>query len=149
MYRTSLILAAVAMIGLMVAGCSGPSQADIHAEAKAGTPVTAENVLGKWDLDGEKTNTANGKEGILAIPGDIIKDTLGDGWLLESGGVLKVDDVVGSKTGSWTVSNGKLTVQLPGRDKKQTYKGTIMGQYMYLEANGEYRVFHKNKFFGM
>src|SRR6187399_268904 len=42
-----------------------------------GQQLTEDMFIGKWDIDGERTNTANGYSGVGAIPADIARDMFG------------------------------------------------------------------------
>ena len=113
-----------------------------------GQQITDDMLLGKWDLDGELTNTANGNSGVEAIPSDIVKDVLGKGWRFERGGVLRTDAVVGSKAGTWKI-DGKntLTVQEAGQVDPHSYQVSFRGGYMYLKrGDGRYMVMERDKF---
>jgi hypothetical protein len=116
----------------------------------AGQQITPDMLYGKWDLDGERTNKANGSAGIDAIPSDITKDVLGKGWRFEANGVLKTDDVVGSKPGSWRLEGGDtLVIQEAGQVEPRSYDISFRNGFMYLRgSDGKYMVMEKDKFFG-
>ena len=108
-----------------------------------------EYFIGKWDEDGERTNTANGNSGVVAIPADVFKDVLGKGWQFEAKGILKIDAIVGSDTGSWKLEGkDQLAMTLPG-DKQRKFTASFKEGYLYLKGeNGKTTVFEKSKFFG-
>jgi len=115
-----------------------------------GQQITEDMMLGKWDLDGELTNTANGNSGVDAIPSDIVKDVLGTGWKFERGGVLRTDQVIGSKPGTWKIEGtNTLVVQEGGQIEPHKYQVSFRGGYMYLKRNdGRWMVMERDKFFG-
>ena len=115
---------------------------------KPGDPIEEKDLLGKWDLNGELTNRSNGFSGILAIPSNIITDTLGDGWKFEPEGVLLIDTTLGADPAMWKLDGNKLTVNLPGMPEPPTYEAHFNFGYLYLKGKDEWKVFEKNMFFG-
>ena len=115
---------------------------------KPGEQVTEAMLLGKWDLDGERTNTANGHGGVGAIPSDVTKDVLGKGWKFDPDGVLKTDRAVGWKTGSWRLE-GKSTLVVNEGSGEQKYDAHFQDGYLYLKkADGKFLVFERDTDFG-
>ncbi len=110
-------------------------------------------VGGKWDLDGERTNVANGDGSAGAIPSDIGKDMFGEGWKFLIGGVMKVDSgPFSSTTGTWRIS-GKNQLILQEDVEKNTkvlnFIASFKDGYLYLKnAKGQFMVFERDKFFG-
>ncbi len=154
MKRLGMTLAAVFVMVLMV-GCSSKKFVDnegININSKPGEPIRAAWLMGddtKWDLDGERTNTANGRGGILDIPSDIIKDVLGKGWRFLPRGTLLADGTLKSKPGEWKLDGNLLTVREYGQPKGITYKAHFRDGFLYLEKpDGKWMVFERNKFFG-
>ena len=143
-------LFAGATLGLM--GCTSgdkPLQPNSgkSIDSTPGQTLTEAMFLGKWDIDGERTNTANGHGSVAAIPADITRDILGKGWRFEPHGDLKVDQAVGWKTGSWKLSGDSLTVD-EGKGP-HTYTAQFKDGYLYLKtADGKTLVFERDKFFG-
>ena len=114
-----------------------------------GDPVKPEWLKGKWDVDGELTNTANGNPGISSIPENIDEDIFGTGWKFEDGGVLKVDTVGGFDLAHYRLDGCTLTVKLPDREEESVYQAHFQFGYLYLkDKNGNWTVFEKDKFFG-
>jgi hypothetical protein len=106
-------------------------------------------LLGKWDLDGERTNAANGNSGVTAIPDDVLKDVFGAGWRFERDGVLLVDGVLGSRGGTWRLEEpDTLVLKLPEQDTRR-YRARFTDGYLYLTGEGgRVRVMERSKFFG-
>ena len=116
-----------------------------------GDPVKPEWLYGKWDVDGELTNTANGNPGIDSIPQNINEDIFGIGWKFEPDGVLKVDVTGGFEMAHYQLDGCTLRVRLPGRNDESVYFAHFQYGYLYLKEQGkdaDWTVFEKNKFFG-
>jgi len=110
--------------------------------------LTEDLFIGKWDLDGERTNTANGDGGVTDIPSDVVKDVLGKGWRFEKGGLLKTDQVVGWKTGSWRIDGKNKLIADEGKGAFN-YEASFKDGFLYLKkADGKVLVFERDKFFG-
>jgi hypothetical protein len=114
--------------------------------------ITESMLLGKWDLDGERTNTANGSSGVGAIPSDVGKDLGGEGWRFDVGGSLRTDQPVGTKQGRWRLTGkDSLTVQedVANNSPELHFQVSFRDGFMYLKnSDGRYMVMEKNKFFG-
>lgn len=145
------------MAGIVAAGLGGCSSQSLTLDFRdndgstrttaAGEAIQPHWLWGKWDLDGELTNRANGRYVPLS---DVAKDIFGPGWHFEEAGVLKVDATGGYETGSWWLEGGSvLVVQLPGAIQPQRYQAQFRGGFLYLtNERGGVLVFEKNKFFG-
>ena len=115
--------------------------------------LTEEMFLDKWDLDGEKTNSANGHSSVGAIPDDIGKDMFGEGWRFERGGVLRVDHDLGTKAGKWRIEGKNLLVLQEDVEKNSEeirLTASFRNGYLWLEnGKGRFMVFERKKFFGL
>ena len=152
--------AAVAVMAVVVVGIgcsSSPNEmsADVRDNegrlynTAPGESIDSSKLLGKWDVDGERTNTANGNPGVLSIPADVFKDVLGAGWKIEEAGRLKVDRAGGYATGKWKLEGDKFSVLMPDRDTWTTYTARFQDGFLYLQdAAGNFKVFERSKFFG-
>jgi hypothetical protein len=111
--------------------------------------LTESMFLGKWDLDGERTNTVNGQGGVEDIPSDVFKDVLGAGWEFQRNGVLKIDRTIGTRTATWRIEGANALV-INDPDKGETrYEASFRDGYMYLKnPAGRWMVMEKGKFFG-
>ena len=155
-FNTHRLLAAavisVGAIGLTVAGCdmSPDVLEDNNGSALTTTPgaqLKESMFLGKWDLDGERTNTANGNSGVTDIPTDVVKDILGKGWKFHAGGGLSIDQTIGTKEGSWKLQGDTVTIDEGGGP--HTYTARFQDGFLYLKkADGKYIVLERAKFFG-
>ena len=144
-------LAAVATV-LVSGGCDmSPSVFEDNEGSTLNTngqQITTDMLVGKWDLDGERTNTANGNGGVVAIPSDIVTDVLGEGWKFHQGGGISLDRTIGTKEGTWRLDGDSLTVQ-PAGEKAVVYKASFRDGFLYLKPEqGRTLVFERNKFFG-
>lgn len=157
MYFQVTAILALALVGF--AGCSSrPGEISPNVEANDGSSLTTSPgeplkeawLLGKWDVDGERTNTANGASGVGAIPSDIFKDVLGDGWKFEPNGVVKIDAAGGYRRGSYTLAGDQVTVVYSGQPDGITYTDVhFRSGYLYMKKpDGRWIVFEKNKYFG-
>lgn len=140
--------------GLVVGGCSTfDDNYGSDFTTKEGDPITEGMLIGgKWDLDGELTNTANGNPGVGAIFSDIGKDMFGEGWQFLSGGVFKADDGLGETTGHWRIKNkNQLIIQEDVRKNTPElfFEASFKSGYLYLKnAEGKFMVLERGKFFG-
>lgn len=143
--------------GLALTACETGSSTRAIEDNEGSTLTTAPGqqlnesmFLGKWDLDGERTNTINGAGGVGAIPADVVMDVLGKGWRFESGGVLRVDRAVGTARGSWKIEGADTLVTTePSKDGSQRYTASFRDGYLYLKAaDGRWYVMERSKFFG-
>jgi len=141
----------------LVAGCHSDNDnatlkdnSGSNLTTTSGQQITESMLVGKWDLDGERTNSANGHSGVTSIPSDITKDVLGKGWKFEPGGVLKTDQVVGSKHGTWRIEgNNTLVVLESPNATPKSYEASFRDGFLYLHRpDGTWMVFEKSKFFG-
>ncbi len=112
--------------------------------------LTPAMFLGKWDLDGERTNATNGNSGVAAIPSDIAKDIFGKGWKFADKGVLLTDKPLGTDNGSWRIEgNNTLIVKETPAAVERRFAASFRTGYMYLkQPDGKWLVFEKDKFFG-
>lgn len=112
--------------------------------------LTAEMFKGKWDLDGERTNAANGISGISSIPSDVAKDIFGKGWRFSDQGVLLTDKPLGAENGSWRIEgNNTLVVKETPSAIDRRFAASFRSGFMYLkQPDGKWLVFEKDKFFG-
>jgi hypothetical protein len=154
-HRTRLL--AIGLCGVaatLIAGCSSDSL-DLNLEdnkgsmltTQPGQAITQEMLLGKWDLDGELTNKANGKGD--PIPSSVFKDMFGPGWKFEANGVLKFDTTGGYTEGSYKISGDKLSIRYAGGAGDTVYTAQFKDGFLYLyhAETQKYRVFEKSKFF--
>ncbi|HWB20108.1 MAG TPA: hypothetical protein VG711_07410 [Phycisphaerales bacterium] len=146
----------VPVLGLVA--CEAGEGPDFISENNGQTTTTTDNTqlteqmfLGKWDLDGERTNAANGSPGVDAIPSDIAKDIFGNGWRFKTGGVVETDQAVGWTTGSWKLEGkNTLAVQEKGEMEPKKFSAQFINGFMYLKnANGKTYVYEKDKYFGL
>lgn len=150
---TSSLIAVVLASAFTLPACtSGPEPVQENAgkaiNTQPGEQLIEDQFIGKWDLDGERTNNARGQGGVTAIPSDIFKDTLGKGWRFERGGVLKIDATVGTKTGSWRIV-GKDGLALTTPNGDQSFTAQFRAGYLYLQrSDGKWFVFERDKYFG-
>lgn len=114
---------------------------------KPGEAIDPQWLYAKWDLDGRRTDRANGKE---VFGSDAAKDVFGEGWKFEPNGVLKVDVTGGYESGRWRLDPpNTLVVGLPGLLREDSYTASFRDGFLYLkDAKGRYKVLEKNKFFG-
>ena len=79
-----------------------------------------------------------------------VGDISGAGWKFEAKGILKVDQTVGYKVGSWKLSpTNRLAVTLPKAAEPSVYEVSFKDGFMYLkDEDGKFKVMEKNKFFG-
>lgn len=153
---TFIFLLAASLIGLIGPACT-------TLEDNNGSTLTTRDdeqiveamfIGGKWDLDGERTNTANGNGEVGAIPSDITKDMFGEGWSFRAEGVLKVDSGPFSETtGMWRIAGkNQLVIQedVEKNSKVMNFVASFKEGYLYLKnAKGQFMVFERDKFFGM
>ena len=150
---TRVTCAAALGLATLGVGCtSGPDpladNSGHRLTTRDGQQLAEAMFLGKWDLDGERTNNVNGGGGVTAIPTDVIKDVLGKGWRFESGGNLKSDLPVGWRNGSWRIE-GKNTLVVNEGKGDQRYAAKFNEGYLYLtKTDGKVLVFERDKFFG-
>ena len=113
-------------------------------------PLRNVMFIGKWDLDGKRTNEANGKTGLGALGPNIAIDMLGTGWKFEPGGLLRTDTTLGPKTGWWRVRGGnELQIKEAGQVEPLRFLAGFRDGFMYLQdTEGKWLVFELNKFFG-
>lgn len=152
----AVVLAAALAAAGLIAGCSSDSL-DLNLDDNKGstlttTPgqaITPDQLYGKWDIDGERTNTANGSSGTGAIPADIFKDIFGQGWKFEPNGVIKFDTTGGYTEGSYKIEGDKLSVRYAGGSTATVYTASFKDGYLYLHdtQTKQFRVFEKSKFF--
>ena len=65
-----------------------------------------------------------------SIPSDITKDIMGKGWKFAPGGVLKTDQVVGSKHGTWRIDgNNTLIIQESPNAQPKTFDASFRDGY--------------------
>ena len=152
MFRNvALLIVASAVVGgcSLRSGTMDPDSSKV-INTVAGEQLTESMFLGKWDLDGERTNTANGSGGVTAIPSDVLKDVLGKGWVFEKNGSLRTDAIVGSKPGSWSIEGtDTVVIKESGQNEAKQYKARFTDGFLYLQkADGKYFVFERDKFFG-
>ncbi len=155
--NTFLIVGSLAVIGAgLMAGCSSNGiDADIDDNKGSkltttpGTPLTEEQILGKWDLDGERTDLENGQGGAGAIGSNIFKDMFGSGWKFEPKGVIKFDKTGGYTEGTYKIDGDKLRIRYTGGASDYVYQAHFQDGYLYLKdvQTKSYRVFEKSKFF--
>ena len=147
----SSCVALIAAALLVPVGCAALDDNDGSTLTTTdGQQIQKTTLIGKWDLDGERTNTANGRPGIGAIPDDIAKDIFGKGWRFRSGGVLLTDKTIGAQEGTWRLE-GKDQLHLRERPSasERIYTVSFRDGYMYLRRpDGEHLVMERNKFFG-
>lgn len=146
-----LIAAAIAV----ATGCaSGPDPLGENSGRVLNTApdeqLTPEMFYGKWDLDGDRTNTANGRTGIESVGSDVMKDLTGKGWRLAANGVMHTDKAVGTSLGRWRIDGRNTLIVKESADAiEQTYQASFVDGYLYLHrADGIYLVFERDKFFG-
>lgn len=149
-YRMIILFAAAAIAAFPACSSLQDNEGSTTTTAD-GAQITNEMMIGKWDLDGERTNTANGNAGVGAIPDDVIKDVFGKGWKFEAGGVLRTDEVVGSTPGKWRI-DGKNTLvvsESSANGAETRYEVAFRDGFMYLKGqDGKFSVMEKSKFFG-
>jgi hypothetical protein len=152
MGKTTVLLAGmmIACGAGMLSGCSGIMDNDgSRLTTSTGEAITESMLLGKWDIDGERTNEANGSGGVTSIASDVAKDVLSSGWKFEPNGVLKIDGTPLERTGSYSIAGNKVTIKDP-KHEALTFETSFRDGYMYMKyPNGKYKVFEKDKFFGL
>jgi hypothetical protein len=145
------------LLTLLLAGCSSTElrvdprdNNGSNLTTAAGEPLDPAMFYGKWDLDGERTNTMNGAGGVIAIPSDILKDIFGKGWKFEPGGILKTDVTGGYKVGTWRVEPpATLVVREDESCPDGRFEASFREGYLYLRSpGGRYAVMERDKFFG-
>lgn len=148
--RQAAFTAAFASLLAAFAACSSLQDNNGSTLTTAeGEQITEVMLLGKWDLDGERTNTANGNPGVGAIPSDIAKDLFGEGWEFRPSGVLRTDDVVGSIPGTWRIEGkDKLIVKENANSPELHFMASFRDGFLYLKnVGGRFMVFEKDKYF--
>lgn len=148
-----LAAAAVAAILAASIGCSSSQpvrSGDRPFNTVAGQQLKPEMFLGKWDLDGQRTNEANGKSAATAIPSSIFKDVMGAGWRFERDGVMFTDAATSAKPGKWSLEGlDVLVIQEYQKPEPVRYAARFSDGYLRLKrADGVYLVLQRNKFFG-
>ena len=153
--RTSALALLCCALILPGTGCSSSwNEMDFSLKSNSGSALTTHfdkphipaMFYGKWDVNGDMTNTANGHSGPASIPSDFAKDWVGVGWKFEPDNVLKVDIPLGYRLGWWQVKGDKLTIY---DGPPVTYRCHFQSGYLYLQAgDGEWIVLEKNKYFG-
>lgn len=151
------LITIAALAAALTFGCEGPSGPRPIADNSGkivntapGDQLKVEDLYGKWDVDGERTNTINGWGDVTAIPADVVTDVLGKGWTFEPHGVLKVDRVIGKSRGTWKLE-GKDTLAITEPHSVEVkYTAQFKDGYLYLldNARKRYTVFERDKFFG-
>lgn len=150
------LLSLLCLAGCLLWACTSGDQFSLDLRDNDGSQLTTAPgqplnevwFIGKWDLDGERTNTANGNSGVAAIPSDILHDIFGEGWKFEHYGFLKVDTTGGYTPATWKLNGNQLTINFPDRPA-ETFVAHFSDGYLYLQDRyGRYRVLEKNKFFG-
>jgi hypothetical protein len=154
--NTCLLAIGLVCVGAgFMAGCSS-DEIDVNIDdnkgskltTTPGTPITEQQLLGKWDLDGERTNLENGKGGAAAIGSNIFKDMFGSGWKFEPKGVIKFDKTGGYTVGSYAIEGDKVKIRYTGGATDYVYQAHFQEGYLYLKdtQTKTYRVFEKSKF---
>jgi hypothetical protein len=115
-----------------------------------GQQLKSEMFLGKWDLDGERTNKANGQTSAASIPSSILKDVMGKGWRFEKDGVLLTDTTGSARAGKWAIEGtDTLAVQEHDQTEPTHYTARFSDGYLKLtRADGKIMVFQRDKFYG-
>jgi hypothetical protein len=114
-----------------------------------GTELKEDQILGKWDLDGERTDLENGHAGAGALGSNVFKDMFGSGWKFEQKGVIKFDKTGGYTVGSYKIEGSTLRIRYTSGTKDYVYLAHFQDGYLYLKdvETKTYRVFERSKFF--
>ena len=143
---------------LSLAACSSkPNELNPSFAANAGSnrttspgdPIQEEWLYGKWDVDGERTNTANGNPGLIAIGSDIARDMFGKGWKFEPNGVIKIDRAGGYVLGTYRIQGNRLLIKKAGDADFTKYNAHFQDGYLYLYGpDSRWSVMEYAKYFG-
>lgn len=116
-----------------------------------GHQFTDSMFLGKWDLDGARTNAMNGVSGLSSIPSNLAKDLLGTGWMFREHGDLLTDTVLGKIQGRWRIHGTQTLLVQQSPDRLiMKFKASFRDGYLYLKTeDGRWWVFQRDKFFGI
>ncbi len=159
MLNRKLCLIGVALLSLgagFAAGCSSDGinaniddNEGIRLTTAPGTALKEDQILGKWDLDGERTDLENGHAGAAALGSNVFKDMFGSGWKFEPAGVIKFDKTGGYTVGSYKIEGDKLRIRYTSGTRDYVYLAHFQDGYLYLKdvETKSYRVFERSKFF--
>jgi hypothetical protein len=157
--RPIVSFALFALLGLMLSGCENVhvTTPDVFKANSGSTLTTApgqdlaeDMFLGKWDIHGDLTNSANGLNGVQAIPSDIAEDLFGRGWRFERGGIMRISAGLGTHQGEWKVSGDTVSIRTDRQLSMIDYTAQFSDGYLWLtRRDGRVFVFEKDKFFGL
>ena len=149
--RHLLVATALSAALLFISACTAlEDNRGSSYTTEPGAAVDRAMFVGKWDVDGERTNTANGNPGVGAIPSDIWTDLFGAGWEFKKLGVLAVDSGAGTVVGDWRFEEpNRLYIKEKKDAEEKRFEVQFIDGYMYLkEPNGQITVMERDKFFG-
>ncbi|MBI1375637.1 MAG: hypothetical protein GC159_23245 [Phycisphaera sp.] len=153
--RAACLTAIVAL--LLAGGCtgSGPDpmsrNSGVNLTTRPDQSLRTSMFIGKWDINGKRTNLANGNSGLGAAPDNFWKDLTGKGWRFEEGGILWTKATFGSDKGHWRLKGKhELVIQEFGAPTEVTYEAMFRDGYLYLKRpTGGWLVFERDKFLGL
>ncbi len=124
----TVLLSALTLIG----GCS--SSSGWTRNTREGDALRDEWLIGRWDADGERTNEANGFDGIKAAPSDLWNELFGRSWRMETGGVLHFGGRLSSKRGTWRLDGADhLILEEETGGKRHSFRCQFRDSYLYLK----------------
>lgn len=156
--RFALVAALLALLLPLTSCTSGMEEVNLSLADNAGSnrtttpgdPLRPHWFFGKWDIDGRRTNLANGRAGLRTVPNTIYSDILGDGWKFEPNGELKIDGFARARVGQWRIDGNRLYIIKPGQQAETYYLAHFDAGFLYLyNRDGQWAVFEYNKFFGL
>jgi len=148
-----LLLCVLSICLLSACNRNGPDPMAENAGVKLTTKpdqyLRTSMFIGKWDVDGKRTNLANGAAGIGTVPDNFWKDMTGKTWKFEEGGILYTSGTFSKKRGSWRLKGkDRLVVMEYGAPVEVSYETLFRDGYMYLKRpNGAWIVFERSGLF--
>ena len=148
MVRISLT-STVLMAASLLHGCA--SSAGWTRNTREGDAFREEWLIGRWDADGERTNEANGFDGLKATPSNVWNELFGRSWRMEKGGVLHFGGRLSSKRGTWRLDGGnRLVMEETRGGKRHSFACQFRDGYLYLKrTDSRYLVMSRGKFLGL
>lgn len=136
---------------LLTAFSSCSSSGGWTRNTQEGESMREDWLYGRWDADGDRTNEANGFDGISAAPSDVWNELFGKSWRMEKGGVLHFGGRFSTKKGTWRLDGAdRLILEETTGGKRHSFTCQFRDGYLYLKRTDDrYLVMSKGKFFGL